>query len=209
MKIHRLGRNIFTENLTPGKDVYGEFLVQKKGKELRRWDPKRSKLAAAIKKGMKLKIAEEDKVLYLGTSSGTTPSHISDMIPRGMLYGVEFAPRVAREFILLSEERENLTPILASANKPEDYFFVPQVDLLYQDVAQPNQVDIFLKNLKFLKKGGLGFLAVKSRSIDVSENPNKIFKMVLKELKKHVEIIDKRNLAPFEKDHMAILVKKP
>ena len=208
MKVHKIRKDLFTENLVSGKTVYGERLMRRSGRELRSWDPRRSKLAAAIKKGMDFDLKEDANVLYLGTSSGTTASHISDMIPQGMLFGVEFAPRVAREFILLSFERHNLVPILASANNPDDYFFIPECDLLYQDVAQPNQVQIFLKNMRYLKEGGLGFLAVKSRSINVSENPEKIFRKVLSELKKHVEILDKRNLSPFEKDHLAILVKK-
>jgi len=41
-------------------------------------------------------------------------------------------------------------------NRPDAYAsFMEAVDLVYQDVAQPNQVEIAEKNLVFLKPGGI------------------------------------------------------
>lgn len=207
---HLITKPLATETLVPGQSVYGERLIKKKNREWRMWDPKRSKLAAAMRKGMTVHLEEDMLMLYLGASSGTTCSHISDILRKGMVFGVEFAPRVAREFVLLSETRHNLTPIVADAARPETYAdSVPEVDFVYQDVAQPNQTEIFLKNVRtYLRKGGYGLLMVKSRSIDVTQKPDKIFKQVESELRKELKVLDKRRLEPFERDHIAILCKK-
>ncbi len=207
--IIRIGRELATENLVPGQSVYGERLIRRKGKEFRLWNPKRSKIAAAILKGMKVPFKEDWKVLYLGVASGTTASHLSDIIRKGMIFGVDPAPRVLREFLLLSETRPNLVPLLKDANRPESYRdVVPEVDFLYQDVAQPNQAQILVKNANmYLKRGGLAFVAVKSRSIDVTANPKKVFNRFKRELH-GLEILDEKRLEPFEKDHLALLLRK-
>ena len=205
----RIGRDFATENLVPGQSVYGERLIRKKGKEYRSWDSRRSKIAAAMLKKMKIPFGKNWTVLYLGVASGTTASHLSDIIRDGMIFGVDPAPRVMRDFILLSETRHNLTPVFEDANRPDKYrHIVPEVDFLYQDVAQPNQAQIFLKNAgTYLKKGGMAFIAVKSRSIDVTANPRKVFDEFKKELR-GFKIISETRLEPFEKDHLALLLKK-
>lgn len=207
--ITRIGRNIATENLVPGQSVYGERLKKQKGKEFRIWEPRRSKMAAAILKKMEIDIKKDWKLLYLGVASGTTASHLSDIIRDGVIFGVDPAPRVMRDFILLSETRPNLIPIFADANRPDRYrHVVPEVDFIYQDVAQPNQAQIFQRNADtFLKKGGMAFVAVKARSIDVTASPKKVFKE-FKESLKGFRIVAETRLEPFEKDHLALLLKK-
>jgi fibrillarin-like pre-rRNA processing protein len=46
-------KRLATKNLAPGRTVYGERLVKSKDLEYRIWDAFRSKLAAAIMKGLK------------------------------------------------------------------------------------------------------------------------------------------------------------
>ena len=148
------GNRIATENLVPGEKVYGEKLVKINGKEYRIWDPRRSKLAAAILKGLKrFSLKESWKVLYLGAASGTTVSHLSDILRRGKIFAVEIAPRVFADLFFLSEKRENIYPILADAKQIWQYSgLVPVVDFVYQDIAQKDQTEIFLENCKaFLK----------------------------------------------------------
>src|SRR5574341_2582844 len=79
---HPLGeRRLATESMAPGTSVYGEDRLNIKGREFRVWDPHRSKLAAAIVKGLEsIPITLESKVLYLGAASGTTVSHVSDIV---------------------------------------------------------------------------------------------------------------------------------
>ena len=155
---------ILTKNLVPGQKVYGERLFKISGKEYREWNPRRSKLAAALKNGLKyFPFKKESQVLYLGSAEGTTVSHLSDVLEgNGLIAGVDISARVMRKFIMLCEQRKNLLPVMASANKPETYqdFLPEKVDVLYQDVSQKNQPEIFLKNAQaFLKKGGFGLMA--------------------------------------------------
>ncbi|MGI0097450.1 MAG: fibrillarin-like rRNA/tRNA 2'-O-methyltransferase, partial [Nitrosopumilaceae archaeon] len=156
-------QKLATENLVTGNQVYQEKLVTKKGIEYRLWDPFRSKLAAAIMNELEIfPFEEKSKVLYLGVSTGTTVSHISDIVgPRGIIFGVEHASRVARDFLdRVASHRKNIIPILQDARQPQQYFSVySKVDIVYVDIAQPDQTDIAIKNCKmFLKDGGYIFL---------------------------------------------------
>jgi len=204
---------LYTKNLVKGQRVYGEKLVVYKGEEYREWIADRSKLAAAIKKKIgKVPINENDKVLYLGIASGTTASHISDIIGwGGMIYGVDISARILIELMRVIKNRKNIIPILADASKPEIYLsIVPRVDLVYQDIAQPHQVKILVNNVDlFLKNKGYAFFAVKARSIDVSKDPKLIFEEVNKELEEYgFKIINKVRLEPYHRDHMMFLLQK-
>ena len=85
---------------------------------------------------------------------------------------------------------------------------VSGVDIVYQDIAQRNQEDIFVRNCKlFLKKGGYGLLAVKARSIDVRRRPKDIFEEIRQHLEKIFTVIDYKILEPFQKDHCMIIIK--
>ena len=205
-------RKLYTINLTPGKSVYGERLVVENGKEYREWDPYKSKLSSAILKGsLNIFIRKNDVVLYLGASTGTTVSHVSDIVgSEGFVFAVDSAPRVMRELMFLCYDRKNTAPILTDASQIKNLLpRISQADVVYQDVAQKFQLEIFLKNADaFLKKGGYGILAVKSRSIDVIKKPKEIFKIVKTELEKHLTIIDYRELDPFQKDHAIFFCKK-
>lgn len=210
--IYKSSNGLYTLNLTPGKTVYDESIITQNSIEYRDWNPKKSKLGAALMKGVsQIGIMPGKSVLYLGCSTGTTCSHVSDILGNnGILFGVDPAPRVMREFIFLSEDRKNMAPIIEDANHPERYQeFVPKVDVVFQDIAQRSQVSIFLKNCDmFLKKGGFGLLVIKARSIDVTKDPKKIFNQVRNELERNITIVDYRELDPYEKDHCIYVVKK-
>lgn len=201
-----------TKNLLPGKKVYGEELVRIGEVEYRIWDFWRSKPAAAIKKGIKnFPITKGCKVLYLGIASGTTATHFSDIIGReGLIYGLDVSERVLRELIPHAEERGNIIPILADARKPEDYkhLIIENVDVVYCDVASPDEVELFLRNSKeFLKPNGYGMIAIKSRSIDVLKKPKEIYKEAKEKLENDFEILDFVELDPFDKDHGFFVLK--
>lgn len=190
--------------------VYGEKIVNQ-GRELfREFAPINSKLAAVIRQGLDyFNLTEKSLVLYLGASTGTTVSHLSDIVTKGMIFAVESAPVVARDLVFLAEKRSNIAPLLADANKPEEYKdIITNVDFLYQDVAQKNQVDIFLKNLEFLKSGSLAFLAIKARSIDFAKAPEDVFATVEEKLKQRVKILQKIDISAFQKDHCMFVCKK-
>jgi len=204
---------IATKNLVPGQKVYGERIVKWKGEEYRIWNPNRSKLAAAILNDLKnFPIKPGTTILYLGIASGTTASHVSDIIGwEGKIFGIEFSPRVLRELVPLVEERRNIVPILGDATKPEEYrALVTKVDVIFEDVAQPTQAKILIDNAKaYLKSGGYGMISIKSRSIDVTKEPEEVFREVEKELSEYFEVVERISLEPYEKDHALIVVKKP
>ncbi len=202
---------IVTENITPGTTFFSEKTVKEDNKEYRIFEVFRSKLAAAIAKKISIiPIKEGDKILYLGASHGYTPSYISDIVKeKGVIFCIDFAPRVVRDLLFVCEKRNNMIPILASANKPETYKNrITQVDIIYQDIAQKNQVEILFKNLEFLKQKGYALIAIKSRSIDVTKSPERIYKEVEEQLKGKLKIIDKRELDPFQKDHCFFVCQK-
>jgi fibrillarin-like pre-rRNA processing protein len=200
-------KQIASLNLIKGITVYGEKLIKYKGEEYRLWDPYRSKLSGALKKGLKtLPILNGMKVLYLGASTGTTVSHISDIVGmNGIVYAVEPAARVARELIEnVASKRKNVIPIIEDARKPYSYFSVfGNVDVIYCDIAQPDQTDIAISNCKvYLKPNGTILLIVKTRSIDVITDPKRVISQESKKLKDNSFYIEQIiNLEPFDKDH--------
>ena len=202
---------LLTRNLVPGAVVYGEGLVRGSDGEFRRWDANRSKLAAYLKRGGRVwPFRLRSSVLYLGAGSGTTASHVSDICADGTVTAVEISPRSFRDLLSLAEKRPNLIPILGDAAKPESYAGrIGSLDVLYQDVAQQDQDGIFLRNLDLLGTGGIGFLMVKARSVDVSADPKAVYAAVRRGLASHgLEVLDVRPLDPLEADHAAIVVRK-
>ena len=199
-----------TKNLAPGQSVYGERLIKINGVEYREWNAFRSKLAGAILKGLKENpIIRNTKVLYLGAASGTTPSHVSDIVElHGKVYGVEFSPRVMRELMLVAQRRPNLFPILADARFPQYYrTLVEDVDVVYVDIAQPDETDIAIRNAEFfLKEKGYLMIAIKARSIDVTKDPKEIYKVEVKKLEeKGFDVLEVIQLDPYDKDHAMVV----
>ncbi|WP_292485308.1 fibrillarin-like rRNA/tRNA 2'-O-methyltransferase [Methanohalobium sp.] len=206
-------KQLATRNLNPGNSVYSEPLVVVDDVEYRRWDVHRSKFGAMILKKFNVPLNPESRVLYLGAASGTTVSHISDIATNGLIYAVEFSSRTMRDLVMLCEKRPNIVPVLADAGQPSHYsHIVEKVDVIFQDVSQPNQAEIAAKNAKaFLKKDGFLLLAIKARSIDTVANPKKIFKEEVKKVTNNFavefEILKRSELDPYHEDHLGILAR--
>jgi len=207
-------RRLATENLSPGHSVYGEELVKHRRKEYRTWDAYRSKLAAAILKDVgEIPIAPSRTVLYLGAASGTTASHVSDIVgAKGAVFCVEFAQRTMRELIEnVCSQRPNMSPILADARYPSTYrSLISPVDAIYCDIAQPEQARILADNADlFLKERGSVMIAVKSRSVDVTMSPGSVFSQEKQILAgRGFKIVDMIRLEPYEKDHAMIVATR-
>ncbi len=208
-------KRLGTKNLTPGKNVYGERLVKFRGVEYRVWDAFRSKLAGAIIKGLQnVPIESGFKVLYLGAASGTTPSHVSDIVGEsGQVYCVEFAQRSLRDLVNnVAQFRPNMTPMLEDARKPENYamFISGKVDTIYCDVAQPEQAKLLADNADFfLKPAGWVMLACKSQSIDVTMSPEAVYKQEAGVLRKRgFDVKEIVELDPYDKAHAMIVARK-
>ena len=205
--------SLSTCSLVPRQSVYGEKVVRVEGNDYRLWSTRRSKLAAGIKNGLReMPIQPGSRVLYLGASSGTTVSHVSDIVVEsGVVYAVEFSSQVARKLIWLAETRDNIIPIINDARHPSRYAALVggPIDIVYQDVAQSNQAKIFLDNLaSFCTLGEFGILAIKARSIDSTSAIDDIYNREIAELASNgMEIIDNVNLEPLEKDHRLVVVR--
>ncbi len=200
-----------TENLVPGKSVYEEKLVRIGSIEYRLWDPARSKPAAALYKRLnQFPLKRKFKILYLGIASGTTASHLSDIVGKeGIIYGIEISERVLREILTIADERKNIVPILADARKPEEYSWIEEVDLVYADVAVPDMSEVLIRNSEiFLKENGFAMIAIKSRSINVAKKPQIVYKEERAKLERYFNVIDFVTLDPYEKDHCFFVLKK-
>jgi fibrillarin-like pre-rRNA processing protein len=192
--------------------VYGEKIVN--GHRI--WDPYRSKLAALLLKVYRkggscsdhIPVAPSSKVLYLGAATGTTVSHVSDILSKGLVYSVEISVRAMRDLIILCEARRNIIPILGDAARPERYkAIVEPVDLIYQDVAQRAQAQIAMKNVeRYLLPGGTLILMIKSRSIDSTALPAEVFCKELK-LLQGMEMLQTTDLLPYHRDHLAVVAR--
>jgi len=203
-------KKLATQNLVPGNQVYNEKLVQHKGSEYRIWNPFRSKLAAAIMNDLKnFPFNQKSDVLYRGVSTGTTISHISDIVNQGgTIFGIEHASRVARDFLdRVASHRKNIVPIIQDARRPEEFFSVyKKVDIVYVDIAQPDQTNIAIENCRlYLKSGGYLFLVIKTRSIDVVKDPKMVIKDEIKKLETLFEIKQTIDLHPYDKDHAMVI----
>lgn len=209
-RIYREGRKLYTENAAEGEQVYGEQLLNRDSRQFRNWQPSRSKAGAAVMNEIDLGIEEDDEILYLGAASGTTVSHFSDILKEGFVYAVEYSDTVIKDLVNLAEKRENIAPILGDARKPEEYEELVQgkVDVVFQDISQSDQPEIFLKNTEeFLKEDGLGLIAVKAHSISTSRDEQEIFEEVKDKLQEKFEIIEEVKLEPYEKNHLFLKMR--
>jgi fibrillarin-like pre-rRNA processing protein len=149
------------------------------------------------------------RVLYLGAANGTTVSHVADYTE--VVYAVEFAPRPMQDLIEVARRRKNVIPIMADASRPASYApLVEAVDLVYQDVAQPDQAAIAIRNCVFLRPGGHLILMLKTRSVDVRKDPVSVFDETVAALAGAGFVIQESAwLIPYHQDHAAIVCVKP
>ncbi|XP_014354892.2 rRNA 2'-O-methyltransferase fibrillarin [Papilio machaon] len=205
---------LVTKNLVPGSEVYGEkrISVENEGEkiEYRVWNPFRSKLAAAIMGGVDaIHMPPGSRVLYLGAASGTTVSHVSDVVgPEGLVYAVEFSHRSGRDLINVAKKRTNIIPIIEDARHPLKYrMLVGMVDTIFADVAQPDQARIVSLNAQhFLKNGGHFVISIKASCIDSTAQPEAVFAAEVKKLQADkLKPQEQLTLEPYERDHAVVV----
>lgn len=206
--IFRKGAKMFTKAASE-KQVYGEKFIEEDGNKYREWNPNRSKVGAGVEKGIDLEMNQDDLVLYLGAASGTTVSHFSDILEEGFVFAVEYSETVIRKLLDVAQSRENIAPILGNARNPEEYSdVVTEVDVVFQDISQSDQAEIFIKNAeKYLKQDGTALLAIKAQSISTSRPTEEIYEEVKEKLEQTFEIIEEASLDPYETDHLFLKMK--
>ncbi|MEM2142019.1 MAG: fibrillarin-like rRNA/tRNA 2'-O-methyltransferase [Candidatus Thorarchaeota archaeon] len=207
------GYQLGTRALVAGQSVYGERTITENDTEYRLWSPRRSKLAAAIQNGLQeFPIQPGSHVLYLGAASGTTVSHVSDIVgPEGCVFAVEFSATVARALFQLAHVRQNVNPIVADARHPTQYLPLLRtpVDVVYQDVAQPDQARILALNMRAASSyGGWGMIAIKARSVSSTTPVTEIYRRETAALESlGLEVVERVMLDPFERDHIMVTVR--
>jgi fibrillarin-like pre-rRNA processing protein len=207
--IYKKDKKLYTLSQNKEK-VYGENIILENGKYYREWNPFKSKYCAALQKGLSKNIfLKNQTILYLGSAEGTSVSHVSDIIGKdGIIFCVDLSEIAMQKLSNLAQKKENIFPILSDANKIENYENdVEEVDVLFEDISQRNQTEIFLKNSKLLKHGGYGALSLKTKSIS-QDDKKEILEKEKQKLTNIFEIIQIISLEPFEKEHYLILVKK-
>ncbi|KAF9179906.1 Small subunit processome complex component [Haplosporangium sp. Z 767] len=208
---------LLTKNLVPGESVYGEKRISIEGAdgvktEYRVWNPFRSKIAAGILGGVdNIHIAPGKKVLYLGAANGTTVSHVADIVgPEGLVYAVEFSHRSGRDLINMAKKRTNVIPVIEDARHPHKYrMLVGMVDVIFADVAQPDQARIVGINAHhFLKNGGNIVISIKANCIDSTVDAATVFAGEIPKLQEqHIKPQEQLTLEPFERDHALVVGK--
>ncbi|CAA0830834.1 Mediator of RNA polymerase II transcription subunit 36a [Striga hermonthica] len=204
-----------TKNMVPGDAVYNEKRISVQNEdgtkvEYRVWNPFRSKLAAAVLGGVdNIWIKPGARVLYLGAASGTTVSHVSDIVgPEGVVYAVEFSHRSGRDLVNMAKKRTNVIPIIEDARHPAKYrMLVGMVDVIFSDVAQPDQARILALNASyFLKAGGHFVISIKANCIDSTVPAEAVFAQEVKKLQQdQFKPVEQVTLEPFERDHACVV----
>ena len=208
---------LVTKNFVPGESVYNEKRITVDSPttpgekiEYRVWNPFRSKLAAGILGGIEnIHIVPGAKVLYLGAASGTSVSHVSDIVgPTGLVYAVEFSHRSGRDLINMAKKRTNVIPIVEDARHPHKYrMLVSMVDTIFADVAQPDQARIIALNAHhFLKNGGHIVISIKANCIDSTVDASVVFAREIKKLQEErIKPREQLTLEPYERDHALVV----
>jgi rRNA 2'-O-methyltransferase fibrillarin len=177
--------------------------------EYRVWNAFRSKLGACIINGVnQIYICPGAKVLYLGAASGTTVSHVSDIVGEtGVVYGIEISERSGRDLTNMSKKRPNIIPIIEDGRKPWKYrMMMSMCDVIFADVAQPDQARIIELNARYFLKNGGGFVfSIKANCIDSTAEPEAVFNAQIQELRKAgFKVKEQVTLEPFERDHCVV-----
>lgn len=222
---------LVTKNLTPGESVYAEKRISVENSsaalpngeaadnalnaiapiptkvEYRVWNPFRSKLAAGILGGLDdIFIRPGCKVLYLGAASGTSVSHVADIVgEKGVVYAVEFSHRSGRDLINMATHRTNVIPIIEDARHPLRYrMLVNMVDVMFADVAQPDQARIVGLNAHlYLKVGGGILVSIKANCIDSTAPPEAVFQREVGKLREErIKPLEQLTLEPFERGEL-------
>ncbi|MCL4323422.1 MAG: fibrillarin-like rRNA/tRNA 2'-O-methyltransferase [Candidatus Thermoplasmatota archaeon] len=192
--------------------VYGEKHIRMNGEDYRLWDPKRSKLSAAIFNGFSgTPILEDSETLYLGASFGTTVSHISDISPEGKIFAVEFSPEPFAGLMKLAENRKNIYPVLSNARNPEAYSFFLERDpeIIYQDISQRDQLDILFNNLDCFEHWQYSLFILKATSVDSSKKPSEVLNQVTAKIKSRggIHIISVTDISNYHKGHYLLFLE--
>jgi fibrillarin-like pre-rRNA processing protein len=199
---------LWTHALGVPPALHGEHVIAVRGSLYRHWETARSKLAAGLARGWADPLPERSEHwLYLGAASGTTATHVADLVgPAGAVFSVEKSARPFLTLVDAADRYPNLFPILQDARVPDEYAgLVPPVDGLYQDVAQPDQIDIALANARlYLRGGGKLLLALKTSSLGRTGTPAEKAAAAVHRLETGFTVRPPLSLEPHHRQHFLL-----
>jgi rRNA 2'-O-methyltransferase fibrillarin len=144
----------------------------------------------------------------LGAASGTTVSHVADLVgPEGAVYAVEFSKRSGRDLVNMAKKRTNVIPIIEDARHPQKYrMLVPMVDVIFADVAQPDQARILgINAAMFVKNRGHFVISIKASCVDSTKATETVFASEIQKLKEEkFRPVERISLEPYERDHIVV-----
>lgn len=175
------------------------------------WNPARSKIKAAIDNGLSESYLNVNKLLYLGAAHGYTIAHLYEHFNDHLeIYAVEKSDEMMRAFMPVAQDLANVLPILADANSPDSFahYVKDPVDVVFQDIAQKEQVGIFIANCKrFLDPHGIGLLALKAPAVNSTAEPAAVFAETRDRLgQEGMTIAQEVSLEPHQKHHRLYVV---
>lgn len=162
--------------------------------------------AYRTKDGTLWDVDRDEHILYLGAAQGKTAGWMANSVPGGSITAIEKSPVAGLALLKTAREVDNLVPFVGDAREPAAYGpLVPELGVLYQDVAQKDQVEILLRNVEAFQPRR-AFLALKARSVAVERPPEEIYEEAADQLAGAGEVLDVVELDPFHKDHAMIVV---
>tara|TARA_B100001250_G_C19762756_1_gene773274 strand:+ start:262 stop:966 length:705 start_codon:yes stop_codon:yes gene_type:complete len=220
--VRKDGRSLWTRNAVKGVSVRGERRKREGRIEWRRWDPTKSKVAAALLRTRtnpsSILPNPGSTCLYLGASSGSTVSHLHDFVcgaenhHGGQLVAVEISPRMVRDLVSLSERRVGLIPVLGDGRKPDQVaaFMRGKANWIHQDLSIADQAETFIRMAtNFLSPGGIGLLSLKAASERSSEgDDDSRFQNAERMLmESELTLLERIDLSGFEEQHVVFSCK--
>lgn len=170
------------------------------------WNPYHSKLSAyLIAGGKNWPFKKNSKILYLGSAEGNTISYLSEICKTNSITAVEISSIAMAELLVLAKKKENIIPCLSDAHFPEKYRVqANNPEIIYQDIAQNDQVDIFIRNCEYYKPKH-AFLMLKTQSM--AKQYDDIFKKTEKKLNKIFKKVESININKWAKGHSAYFME--
>ncbi|KAI6695865.1 hypothetical protein NL676_023575 [Syzygium grande] len=148
------------------------------------WNPFRSELAAAILGG------------------------VDEIWITVVVCAVEFSHHSGRDLVNMAKKGTNVIPIIEDARHPAKYrMLVGMVDVIFSDIAQPDQARILALNASyFLKAGGHFVILIKANCIDSTVPAEIVFSQEVKKLQAdQFKPFEQVTLEPFERDHACVV----
>ena len=116
--------------------------------------------------------------------------------------------RPGRDLVNMAKKRTNVVPIIEDARHPQKYrMLVGMVDVVFADVAQPDQSRIVaLNSHMFLKNGGHFMISIKANCVDSTADPALVFAQEVNKLKsENFKPEEQITLEPYERDHAVVV----